>query len=221
MFWRIKRSSSNIVKVSSISLDIGFTPSGKLDTAALLAHCGGGNGFVTTWYDQSGNSNNATQITALNQPQIVNGGTYLGYLDINNKLLTTSMPYTNGVNYSAFKVIKQKGGAVIGATVNTGSVFYAVSDTSGASSFQNFTSVSYYKNNSLISGTARNSIYNVILNNYVILTSFVTSQNTQNMTIGYSGYSNFELKEQIIYPNNQLANISGINANIDEFYSIY
>jgi hypothetical protein len=32
------------------------------------------NGFVTTWYDQSGNANNATQATAGNQPRIVNGG---------------------------------------------------------------------------------------------------------------------------------------------------
>jgi hypothetical protein len=25
-----------------------------LDTASLLTFCGAGNGFVTTWYDQSG-----------------------------------------------------------------------------------------------------------------------------------------------------------------------
>lgn len=34
----------------------------------------GGNGFVTTWYDQSGNANNATQATATNQCQIVSSG---------------------------------------------------------------------------------------------------------------------------------------------------
>jgi hypothetical protein len=33
-----------------------------------------GNGFVTTWYDQSGNGRNATQATAANQPQIVSNG---------------------------------------------------------------------------------------------------------------------------------------------------
>jgi hypothetical protein len=212
---RVRRSSDNEEQ------DIYFDANGELDITQLTTFCGAGDGFVKTWYDQSGNGYDAEQTTASSQPQIVNSGTYLGYLDINNRLLTTSMPYTNGVDYSAFKVIKQKGGAVIGATVNTGSVFYAVSDTSGSSSFQNFTSVSYYKNNSLISGTARNSIYNVILNNYVTLTSFVTSQNTQNMTIGYPSYSNFELKEQIIYSNNQLSNISGINTNINDFYSIY
>ena len=47
---------------------------GDLDINALLAHVGSGNGFVTTWYDQSGNARNATQTTAANQPQIVASG---------------------------------------------------------------------------------------------------------------------------------------------------
>ena len=65
---RVRRSSD------SAELNIGFTSSGDLDTTALLAHVGAGNGFVTTWYDQSGNGRNATQTTAGSQPQIVNSG---------------------------------------------------------------------------------------------------------------------------------------------------
>jgi hypothetical protein len=65
---RVRRSSDNA------ELEIGFTASGDLDTAALLAFVGGGNGFVTTWYDQSGNGRNATQATAGSQPQIVASG---------------------------------------------------------------------------------------------------------------------------------------------------
>ncbi len=65
---RVRRSSDNA------EADIGFTTSGDLDTVALLAHCGAGNGFVTTWYDQSGNGRNATQTTAGSQPHIVNAG---------------------------------------------------------------------------------------------------------------------------------------------------
>jgi hypothetical protein len=45
-----------------------------LDESALTTFCGVGNGFVTTWYDQSGNARNATQATAANQPQIVSSG---------------------------------------------------------------------------------------------------------------------------------------------------
>jgi hypothetical protein len=65
---RVRRSSNNA------ELDIGFTASGDLDTTTLLTFVGSGNGFVTTWYDQSGNGRNATQTTAGEQPQIVANG---------------------------------------------------------------------------------------------------------------------------------------------------
>jgi hypothetical protein len=65
----VRRSSD------SATQDIGFTASGDLDTVTLLAFVGvGNNGFVTTWYDQSGNGRNATQATAGSQPQIVSNG---------------------------------------------------------------------------------------------------------------------------------------------------
>lgn len=53
--------------------DIGFDGNGDLDTAAIATHCGSANGYVVTWYDQSGNSVNATQSTTSAQPQIYNG----------------------------------------------------------------------------------------------------------------------------------------------------
>jgi hypothetical protein len=64
---RVRRSSDNA------ELDIGSV-AGQLDTAALLAHTGGGSGFVATWYDISGNARHATQTTAASQPRIVNAG---------------------------------------------------------------------------------------------------------------------------------------------------
>jgi len=67
---RVRRSSDNTEQ------DIGFS-GGNLDTSALTTFCSGTNGFVTTWYDQSGNANNATQTTAANQPQIVSSGSVI------------------------------------------------------------------------------------------------------------------------------------------------
>ena len=68
---RVRRSSDNAEQ------NIGFDGSDNLDTTALTSFCSGTNGFVTTWYDQSGNGRNATQSTAVNQPQIVSSGTVL------------------------------------------------------------------------------------------------------------------------------------------------
>lgn len=54
--------------------DIGFTLNGDLDTAALKTFIGSNSGFVTIWYDQSGNARDASQATAASQPRIVNAG---------------------------------------------------------------------------------------------------------------------------------------------------
>lgn len=65
---RVRRSTDNAEQ------NISFNSIGELDTTSLLTFCGAGSGFVTTWYDQSGNTRNVTQSTAANQPIIVNAG---------------------------------------------------------------------------------------------------------------------------------------------------
>lgn len=67
---RVRRSSDNT------ELNIGFVDN-ELDTASLLSFVGAGDGFVTVWYDQSGEGNNFIQPTASNQPQIVSSGSIL------------------------------------------------------------------------------------------------------------------------------------------------
>ena len=55
------------------SQDIGFSGS-NLDTAALESFAGSGDAYVSTWFDQSGNSRNFTQGTLANMPKIVSSG---------------------------------------------------------------------------------------------------------------------------------------------------
>jgi hypothetical protein len=62
----VRRSSDNALQ------NIGFV-NGVLDTASLLSFVGAGNGFVRTWYDQSGNVNDCVQ-TNNNAPLIVING---------------------------------------------------------------------------------------------------------------------------------------------------
>ena len=64
---RVRRSSDNA------ELDINFL-AGNLDTSALTTFVGANDGFVTTWYDQSGNSNDATQSTGSLQHYIIVAG---------------------------------------------------------------------------------------------------------------------------------------------------
>jgi hypothetical protein len=67
---RVRRVSDNS------EIDVGFV-NDDLDTITLSSFCSGTNGFVTRWYDQSGNENNVVNTSASNQPQIVSGGTIL------------------------------------------------------------------------------------------------------------------------------------------------
>ena len=99
---RVRRSSDNAEQ------NIGFV-AGNLDTTSLTSFCSGTNGFVTTWYDQSGNANNATQSTAFNQPQIVSSGAMITTNGKNsilfnaNKLMLLASSITIGAsNYTSF-----------------------------------------------------------------------------------------------------------------------
>lgn len=64
---RIRRSSDNS------ELDIGFI-GGSMDLASAINFVGSNSGFITTWYDQTGNNLHATQSTAANQPYLISSG---------------------------------------------------------------------------------------------------------------------------------------------------
>ena len=64
---RVRRSSDNSEQDFTVS---------EISSGALVSFVGSGNdGFVETWYDQSGNGNNLTQSTDGKQPTIVTSGT--------------------------------------------------------------------------------------------------------------------------------------------------
>ena len=65
---RVRRSSDNAVQ------DIGFSGD-SLDTSALTSFLGANHGYVTTWYDQSGNGNDLTETKTSLLPIIATSGT--------------------------------------------------------------------------------------------------------------------------------------------------
>jgi PKD repeat protein len=64
---RVRRTSDNT------ELNIGFV-NNFLDTATLVSFVGAGSGFLTRFYDQSGNNRDSIQTSAFNQPRIINAG---------------------------------------------------------------------------------------------------------------------------------------------------
>lgn len=71
---RVRRDSD------SAEQDVGFSGN-DLDEASLISFCSGANCFVTTWYDQSGNSRDLTQSTTSKQPKIYDSSTGIEYVN--------------------------------------------------------------------------------------------------------------------------------------------
>jgi hypothetical protein len=89
---RVRRSSDNTEQ------DIGFDSNNNLDTTALTTFCGAGNGFVTTFYDQSGLNLNLTQTSATAQPQIFASGSTILINNLPSLKFDGSNDFLNGGN---------------------------------------------------------------------------------------------------------------------------
>lgn len=222
----VRRSSDNATQ------NIGFVD-GELDTDALNTFCSGTDGFVTTWYDQSGNGNDAIQTSASEQPKIfdsVNGiievegkpsiyfdGTGDGFVSSNlagqARLDTYFVAKPNNDDF----YIYPNGGNSYGYIVISGSTITDLTN--------NYGTPSLYANSQLFAGTTSGQIH-TFLNN----TKLVVHQNAS--TVGWSTYNfgyyvsssyNFDgyFSEFIAYDNDQSSNRTGIETNINDFYNIY
>ena len=236
---RVRRSSDNT------ELDIGFDSVGNLDTTTLLNFVGvTGNGFVTRWYDQSGNTRTATQTTAANQPIIVSIGlleTQLGKPCVRFSKVTGNGLATSVIINNPFSII-----GVMSQDLSTGNVFQSrmLSTTSAATgstivirrsdNISIYTSVTVLTNFPsqisnqpyLISFLRQTSTSNIYQNNITVANSSTTTSNWGGFEMNTPTYdttnaSLWRASEIIVYPTNQNANISGIHSNINSYYSIY
>jgi len=86
---------------------------------SLANWLGGATGYVTTWYDQSGRGNHATQATAANQPVIQRATKGPGYMvnfnGTTNFLTGMSHTVLNATNFS-FNVVERRTGSTSGGT---------------------------------------------------------------------------------------------------------
>jgi hypothetical protein len=226
---RVRRSSDNTEQ------DIGYTTGNLLDESALTSFVGANNGFVTKVYDQSGNTKDFTQSTAASQPQIVSSGTILTQNGkpkmslASNKWITAAIPtatrrdtyfVTNNDSDTTWLYPDDFGG-------NSAYGYVAESGSASTNLFYNPDSTpALYVNNALQSPTTRDNVYTA-LNGYKLVghENFRTNLTGSWNAFNIGKYSGFEFggsfQEIIIYNSDQSSNRSGINSNINTFYSIY
>ena len=224
---RVRRSSDNTED------DIGFV-NGNLDTASLKTFVGTGgsdDGFVVTWYDQSGNANNSTQSTTTAQARVMDKGVVQRLNDKPSLYFDGDDQYNMGL-YPASRVdmyIPQSTSDNL--YIHLGGITYPFSFViqEGSSSTVLYSQIGtpvLYANNTAFSGTTRGDVYNFLNGTKIVTMEQLDVSNATYWSTGvvFSGYSwtfSGYVPEIISWTSDQSANRSGIVSNINTYYSIY
>ena len=216
--------------------DIGFTADGSLDEAAIVAFGSGDELLVSAWYDQSGQSRHATQVTPGSQPQIYNGTAVLtlnGKPSINQRTDNYNGTFTlTGLTSSTLTVIQvvDTSDSAGGSSTNTGR---ALSSGSVVAAFR--AQMFLFQGIALFAATSKPSAQT--LGMWFFKATDEGYQNGTQVITGNAGTSapssvqtilgqstNIRVcvatQELIIYESDQTSNRTGIETNIDDYYQI-
>lgn len=231
---RVRRSSDNAEQ------DIGFIGE-NLDVADLATFVGSGDGFVTTWYDQSTSGVNPVQATAVKQPKIFSAGSLVTengkpavQFDGTNDFMKTPSATTTLQMYS---VHQYNPGNTIPMGFNTGNIDYSFGLISSsiymiadnASIYGAGTALPAYLNQSIWFGDY--TAFNVLRNNASIdFTIFAADPGrppapaaVSEIIVGTRKLEDFtfngKIQEQIYYPTAS-SNVN-ITNNINTYFSVF
>jgi hypothetical protein len=213
-----------------------------------LNHCGAGDGFVKTWYDQSSNGNDATQATAINQPQIVSSGSVIlengkpaidfdGIDDFLNLNTTMANNFSNSTNKTLISIYKDDpivdarsrvlffgNGFVTRVTLLQDTLNLFKGSFNG---FANTVDITFNVNQQFLTfGEDIGGTQTFYLNS---TTSGTNNLGGTNNDINVAEISNVKnpqpflgnLQEMLLYNSNQSSNRTGIETNINSYYNIY
>jgi hypothetical protein len=221
---RVRRSSDNTEQ--------DFTAAQVTD-GTLVAFCGAGNGFVRSWYDQSGNANHATQASSSFQPLIVssgalittNGKSAVQFADTGASKLSFTRISNIGSVFGIYKSSQPSGSFtnfLLGDTVNFDYSSGAGSQwLSSEFALLAVRSGSNYLNSVLtnFSTTTRTSDQRLIsmIHESATARANTISQDRNDSTRSWRG----TIQELLLYPSLQTSNRSGIESSINAHYAIY
>jgi uncharacterized delta-60 repeat protein len=240
---RVRRSSDNVES------DIGFLNQYNLDTTALLNFCGAGDGFIKTWYDQSGNGINAIQTDTARQPKIVSSGvveTVAGEGDLARpaikfdgtndhfEIVADAVAPTVGSIFGVFKNVAKGGGFWAFNQDLGGDVHHPWTDNN---IYENFAANTRLGSSSTGDTTLSQHLYSIIgasnyrvrLNKSLIITaasntpSFDTTKyflGSSYVPLGSDFYYNGYYQEVIVYFANKTSDVAKIEENLNTYFSV-
>jgi hypothetical protein len=243
---RVRRSSDNaevdVFVDTNYQLSLSSNITSRTSGTTLGTWVGANSAFVTTWYDQSGNNNNAVQATAVNQPTIIASGvlqTNLGKAALlfnGTTAFQTTVNWTNlFATYTVAKLNTLATGVQAfyrdnGSTNSTGIIAfnsvrvdtYRVRTTAVSLSSINSTEFGTTTKLITLSSDAGNGY--AYVNNNLRASNAVSGNVGTIMYIGSNGIGNTAgfagpMSEWITYPSN--SNLTAINSNINTYYSVY
>lgn len=242
----LSAETTNVVKVrrDSDNAERDFTATEVSDGTlqSWVGTSGTDNGFVTTWYDQSVNGNDATQATASSQPKIVDAGSLVtengkaavefdGVDDyLSNSLPSAISQPTYWFLTHNFHATPSAFTGVIGNFITDtehrlildSSLLYAL-QAGGAikyNSYQTSQSLVSYKMDAsderfYFNGSEQTASSGTGIGSGVLQSIILGSLNE---TIGRTPIN---IQEIIVYPSDQSSNRTGIETNINNYFNIY
>jgi len=230
--------TDNLVTVRRSSDDEtqGFTELQITGSGAgsLANFCSGTDGFVTTWHDQSGNGNDATQATTGDQPKIFDSVT--GVSTVNSKpCIRWDNTGSDNLNMttrltgvvSVFELL------TIEHDITTGNTSFLLGDStnydyhagSGTWLSSGDASAAVRNGSNRLNNEEKNLTTTTRTGDQTLISMIhsgtaAVSQLTKDRTITSRSLKG-AMQELILYSSSQSANVAGINADINLHYSIY
>jgi hypothetical protein len=233
---RVRRSSDNT--------ESDFTAMQVTD-GTLATFCGAGNGFVRTWYDQSGNGRHTTQTSSTQQFQIVSSGNLLILngkpamtADGVNDFMRTPITATQFNDLSLFvvgqvtdslksnlivanlqfdiaRLLTNGWGQRLGEDLIAVVVSLTNQETTPRTSLPAAQSIMY-------GNISRSTLeLNHGYNDLSLISRSITGSTFRSSDEGSALYTASSIQEFIAYPSNQNANRSNIQFNINAHYATY
>lgn len=244
---KISSGAANCVTIKRSSdgdtLVIGFSGN-DWDSASALSFVGGGTGWVKTWWDQSGNNRHAIQTDSLKMPRLIisgvvnteNGIAAIRFDGTNDYLANTTQIIGGSVSQPYSKI-------VLGTWKSTPSGY--LSDGGLLSSYRNAIGVAPGQFWRIFSGSVSDYASTAATNTQYLLYTIFNGASSQlyvnssglgvknvgtnvmeGVTIGCgqnltSAFANSNIQLLVAWPSDQSTNRTGIESNINSYYSIY